>query len=480
MIFRTVRIVLSVLILISFLSGFVINYPLFKSISSSIASWQFFPSLVAVCKAGVMSIAFAIVLMVTLFFGRIYCSLICPLGTIQDVATFLSRKKRTYKAFPLLMRYAIPLVAIVLFVFGVSMLIGITEPYSIISRVFRLINGYSGHHLKSEHTLITIAALLILLLIIILSVFRGRFYCNTFCPTGAILSLFSYFPILGIRLNKDKCVSCGKCAKSCKAECIDIKNKRVENSRCISCFNCLGKCKFGAIKYSIIKRRTKFSSTDSQSYTDGRRSFIGLIVLGILTYPFSKLFRNKLSVSPIVPPGSQSLRLFTEECTACHLCVAQCPTNVLKPSLFEFGIGGMMQPRLDYNAGYCDYNCNICSLICPAKAIKPVSLTEKQNISIGLAAIDESICIPYAQGTSCAACDEMCPTGATHMIKYKDGLPAPIVDKDICIGCGACQKACPVLPSKAITVSSREIHTKIDPLKPTKSNSKNNISDFAF
>ena len=199
-----------------------------------------------------------------------------------------------------------------------------------------------------------------------------------------------------------------------------------------------------------------------------------------MTYPFSKLLHAKSTAKPIVPPGSDSIKHFTENCTACHLCVSQCPTKVLKPSLLEYGIAGIMQPRLDYNVSYCDYNCNKCSKICPTKAIKPVSLNEKQNISIGLASIDENICIPYAKGTACAACDEMCPTGATRMIKYKNGLPAPKVEKDICIGCGACENACPVVPKKAITVSSRAYHTKIDPLKSTKNNTKDDIKDFAF
>ncbi|OGV21124.1 MAG: hypothetical protein A2X47_05735 [Lentisphaerae bacterium GWF2_38_69] len=335
------------------------------------------------------------------------------------------------------------------------------------------------HEFKGEVLYTGIIALIILCAIIILSLLRGRYYCNSFCPTGAILSLFSWFPLFAVRMNKDKCVSCGKCLQSCKAECIDVKDKRIDSSRCVACFNCMDKCNFNAISYSIFKK-SKSSEENPKGRQTNRRSVISLIVLGILTYPFSRLLHSKTSALPIVPPGSDSIKHFTENCTACHLCVSQCPTKVLKPSLFEYGIAGLMQPRLDYNSGYCDYNCNICNKICPTKAIKPLSLSDKQNISIGLASIDESICIPYAKGTACAACDEMCPTGATHMIKYKNGLPAPKVDNDICIGCGACENACPVAPKKAIIVTSRAYHTKIDPLKSTKSNSKDNINDFAF
>lgn len=479
MLFRVLRIFLSGLFFVAFLSGFIVHFHLFESISFLIASWQFFPAVISITKSGFLVAALIVILILTILFGRIYCSTICPLGTAQDFFGVFSKKKRKFSSPSLLMRYAIPLISILFFVFGISVLIEITEPYSILSRSVIYVSGLSGYELKGDAFHIGIISLIIFCAIIVLSFFKGRYYCNSFCPTGAILSLFAYFPVFALRINKNKCVSCGKCVQFCKAECIDTKTKKIDNSRCVSCFNCIGKCNFKAIDFSLFTR-PKPSDITSKAIFESRRSIISLIVLGILLYPFSRFLHAKNSNLPIVPPGSGSIKHFTENCTSCHLCVSQCPTKVLKPSLFEYGIAGFMQPKLDYNSGYCDYNCNICNQICPAKAIKPVSLSEKQNVSIGLASIDERICIPYAKGTACAACDEMCPTGATHMITYKNGLPAPKVDKDICIGCGACEKACPVLPDKAIIVKSREIHTQIDPLKSVNKKSKDNIQDFAF
>ncbi len=481
---RNFRIIISGIILIGFLSGYFFNIEPYTFFTSLIAKVQFYPAFIPVYKKTVIGIVFILLILATIFLGRIYCSLLCPLGTLQDCLISISRKKRrSYIKASLLIRYTIPLLTILCSFFGITLLLELTEPYSIVSRLLSYITSLNITFFDKDSIILVSAIFISFIIVILLSVFRGRLYCNTICPTGAILSLLSYLPVFGIRINSKKCTSCRKCETICKAECIDIQNKKIDSSRCISCFNCIDVCKTKAIYYGLNKKKTctvNSKELKQKMINSNRRDFIALFGVGIITYPISRLHLASSSKIPVIPPGSLNLKHFTENCTSCHLCITQCPTKVLKPAIFEYGFSNFMKPYLNFKYGACDYNCNICTQICPAKAILPVTLSEKQRISIGLAYINKKLCIPYVNGTACAACDEMCPTGATSMIKLKNGLPAPVINEDLCIGCGACQKACPVTPVKAINVTARKIHKKIEYKPLIKQDTPKQDEDFAF
>ena len=482
---KTIRIILSAIIFIVFLSGYFFKIEPYTYLTALIAKLQFYPTFIPVYKKAVLGTVFIILVVLSIFLGRIYCSLLCPLGTLQDCfISLLGRKKRSYVTISLLIRYTIPVLTIVCSIFGISLFLELTEPYSIMSRLLNYITSNDIHKFDKNSLVLASAIFISFLIVILMSIFRGRLYCNTLCPTGAILSLFTYFPVFGISIDQKKCTSCGKCEYICKAECIDIQKKKIDTSRCISCFSCIDVCSSKAIYYGVNKKADCINNNKlknkKQKYNNARRDFIALFGLGILTYPVSRLLPAQSAKIPITPPGSLSIRHFTEHCTSCHLCMTQCPTKVLKPSMFEYGISNFMKPYLNFKYGACDYNCNICTQICPTKAIEPLTLKEKQKISIGLAHINIKLCIPYVKGTACAACDEMCPTGATHMIKLKNGLPAPVINQDLCIGCGACQKACPVSPIKAINVTARKIHTEIKYKPIIKQTTPKKDQDFAF
>jgi ferredoxin-type protein NapF len=360
------------------------------------------------------------------------------------------------------------------------------------------------------------------ILIIYLSVFKGRWYCNVICPVGTLLGIFSRFSFFRIRMDEMACTSCGLCAKECKAGCIDVKEKKVDFSRCVACFDCIGACPEHGIGYKIAffsrkgrKGRAKDAKniqTETQSlYTAtnpsrplrdlrvlcvkqpkpsdlSRRSFFRTTILGTTAVVASKSVfagtqkKQGISVYPVTPPGSVSIYHYTANCTACHLCVSVCPTKVLQPTFMEYGLSGMFQPKMDYHAEYCNFECVKCSEVCPTGAILPITKEHKSTLQIGTSNFIKNLCIVVTKNTACGACSEHCPTKAVEMVPYLGDLMIPRIDNKICVGCGACEYACPTKPDKAIYVESNTYHRKA--MKPTKKGSKNRVvkpaEDFPF
>jgi ferredoxin len=356
----------------------------------------------------------------------------------------------------------------------------------------------------------------ILGLIIWMSLKWGRLYCNTICPVGTLLGLISRISVFRIKMIQDRCTKCAKCAFACKSNCINIKDQKVDFSRCVGCFNCISVCPEDAIKYlAPLRKRSLIQQTD-----DIRRKFIisaGLLFLGLSGYrkstfamEFEPGFAEKLksrnqkagkpgfsredtsainqnrksvfsqevkadlpqevphnkvptTIEPekhytVTPPGSLGIEHFTGTCTACHLCISACPTQVLQPSIFEYGITGLMQPYMDYITNYCNFDCVICSEVCPTGAILSLTMEAKKTLQIGKVNLILENCVVKTDNTSCGSCSEHCPTQAVHMIPYKGELTIPEIRPEICVGCGACEHACPVRPFRAIYVDGNYIH----------------------
>ena len=170
---------------------------------------------------------------------------------------------------------------------------------------------------------------------------------------------------------------------------------------------------------------------------------------------------------PISPPGSLGHEHLGQHCTACHLCISKCPSRVLKPALLEYGLSGMMQPMMYFDKGFCNYDCTVCSDVCPNGAILPLSVEEKHRTQVGRVVFVEDFCIVHTDGTSCGACSEHCPTQAVSMIPYRDGLTIPHTNPQICVGCGGCEYVCPATPHKAIYVEGEAVHQEALPFEDT-------------
>lgn len=461
-------------------------------VAQALTSLQFVPSILKIIMVGgtAAGLGLVIIVVMTLFLGRVYCSTICPLGVLQDILIRISRNFDRRKRFkfsrpPRWLHYSVLVISVVLVLFGSSMIIGdLLEPFS---NFGRMVNAYAlpvlilANNAASDIMarfgiyflyniplhLEGIGALLLGLLFFVtiayLTVSDGRMFCNTFCPAGAILGLLSRVSLFKLVILEDACNDCGACDKVCKAECINSGTKQIDFDACVGCFNCLRSCPRDAIKYE--RRKIPDLRPAEVDFDPKRREFVRNVTIPTATLLLAPGLVQGGSVlaggtKPITPPGSLSIRHFTGICTACHLCVTSCPTGVLQPSFMEFGLSGMAQPKMDYTLNYCNYDCVICGEVCPTGAIAPLDVASKKLVQIGKSAFRKEDCVVVSKKKECAACSEHCPTKAVHTVPYENGLLLPEVDDELCIGCGACEHACPVLPRKAITVTANAVHLK--------------------
>ncbi|MBK7978646.1 MAG: 4Fe-4S binding protein [Ignavibacteriae bacterium] len=319
-----------------------------------------------------------------------------------------------------------------------------------------------------------------------------EYYQIPVCPIGTFLGILSKFSIYKIAVIEQNCISCGDCETVCKANCIESESQKVDFTRCVGCFNCFDVCPSIGISY-VPRYSLKSKKINKLSRNSSRRNFlinIGIFIFGsnlilkaqkkIEVYKDSKI--PVIRKTPISPPGSISVENFIDKCTACSLCVASCPTQVLQPSFLEYGLLGIFQPRMDYLKSYCNYDCVICSEVCPTGAIIPQNLEKKQLIQLGKAKFVKENCVVYSQKTDCGACAEHCPTKAVEMIFDKTvKLKAPFLKEEICIGCGACEHACPTKPYKSIYVEGNSIHQTAQKPKTEKINEKIDLKEeFPF
>ncbi len=452
---------------------------------------QFLPSFLKFFNLPTLAATgFIVVLLVTLLFGRVYCSFVCPLGLLQDVVSWLARKvnkKNVQRSGPRhdIIRFSILAVSVLSLIAGSTLLVNVLDPFSSAGRILtHLVRPfvYMGNNLLagiSERLNLywvnpvdlppqSIPAILLgvgtLGVVGWLAYTRGRFYCNVLCPVGALLGLLSRFAVLKVAIDNGDCTSCGLCEKACKGGCIDRKKRTVDFDRCVGCFNCFDVCPRDDMFFASPWRKQIEPVPSDQ----GRRSFLrrssASMAFFLVMDGGKKVVPTKLttvrtgSPLPVAPPGARTLDHFTSTCTACHLCVSACIANVLQPSLFEYGVGGVFQPRMDFHSGYCNYDCTACGDVCPSGALFPLAKEQKKLTQLGIAKFVKDNCIVNTEHTDCGACSEHCPTKAVTMVKFMEKLVIPEVREEFCIGCGACEHACPTKPFKAIYVNANRVH----------------------
>jgi ferredoxin len=432
------------------------------------------------------------IVLLTLTFGRIYCSTLCPLGTLQDLIGRLNRTRNSRRRFKYrtpnsLLHVGLLLLVTVLGLGGSVLLLNLLEPFSIFGRTMTILvrplaavanNGiailigtfaeYSvdAYPARLPDPLVLILPLLFLAALAFMSYRSGRLFCNTLCPVGALLGLVSRFSIFRIVFDRSACLECGLCEKVCKSECIDSRGMRVDFSACVGCFNCMEVCPTAGVKFARGSERP--GSIEGAPVSRRRRRMLkgaASSVAAVAMIP-SDTVRTAIgmpsgrsrSLLPVTPPGSLGIEHLTASCTACHLCVSACPTQVLVPSFMEYGLDGILQPRLEYAAGACTYECVLCSQVCPNGAILPLTAEVKKLVQVGKARFIKDECIVVTKKTNCGACAEHCPTKAVRMVKYEGKLVIPELNNDLCVGCGACEHPCPTTPEKAIYVESNPVH----------------------
>ena len=480
---------------------FVLITLLFLDFTGAIHAWfgwmakiQFLPAVLALN----FGVVIALVLL-TLLMGRIYCSVICPLGVLQDIFGWLGKKVKknryTYSKPMSILRYVMLGVLVVALVAGFTSIGALIAPYSAFGRIATTFlapvyqwgnnllaswaesaNSYAFYSVdiwwKGGATFVV--ALVTLTTLFVLAFKNGRTYCNTICPVGTVLGFLSRYSYLKPVIDTTKCNGCGLCARNCKASCIDSKNHAIDYSRCVVCLDCIDKCRQGAIKY-VPRSKAVQSAPSGASADKGRRAFITAtaVVAGASVAKAQKLKMDggyaviedkKIPnrETPLTPPGSLSARNLAHHCTACQLCISACPNQVLRPSS---DLSNFMQPVTSFERGYCRPECVKCSEVCPTGAIKPITKEEKTAIQIGHAVWIADNCVVNRDNQKCDNCFRHCPTGAIQMVAKnpddKKSPKIPVINTERCIGCGACENLCPSRPFSAIYVEGHEVHREI-------------------
>ncbi|MDD4857261.1 MAG: 4Fe-4S binding protein [Candidatus Krumholzibacteria bacterium] len=437
----------------------------------------------------------------TIFLGRFFCGWVCPLGTIHTALGALRMRGlkpnhpegRYPKLRPL--KYYILVFIIVAALFGWNAA-GYLDPISLairslaigynpaINKIARsvldagvalhvpvlspamdaLYTKMTGTVLAFEQPVFrqTLFIGLIFTAILALNALAPRFWCRYLCPLGALLGLIGRKQCAArVENDKDKCISCGKCVVSCQGDATPFPPGEWAGAECLVCYNCREVCPADAISIRATTRKTGDGNVDL-----GRRRLLASGVAALLIAPALGTVVQRKRTSPLLirPPGALPEQEFLSRCVKCGECMKVCLTNGLHPTLAEAGFEGLWTPILVPRLGYCEYNCNLCSQVCPTGAIRPVSVAEKQKIHIGLAFVDKNRCLPYAFGRNCIVCEEHCPTpekAITFVEERAIGengesimLKKPVVNPDLCIGCGICETKCPVVDRPAIYVTA--------------------------
>jgi polyferredoxin len=296
---KIIRVIIAVLFLVLIASLFL-DFREFIPVvwADRILFLQFVPSVIRfITIPALAATGFIIILILTALFGRVYCSAICPLGILQDVFSWLSKKTGLIKRYKFkkalnYLRYPILGLTIVFLLFGSLFVLNLLDPYSSFGRIFSDVirpgliaanNGLAGllerfdvyflyrHNLELITWRTVLIPVITFALVIGLSLYYGRLYCNTVCPVGTVLGLLSRVSLFQIKMDASTCTKCGKCSFACKSNCIHVKTLEVDQSRCVACYNCISVCPENSIRYERSSLIAKQQVTTDTS----KRNFIG-------------------------------------------------------------------------------------------------------------------------------------------------------------------------------------------------------------
>lgn len=435
-----------------------------------LAKVQFLPAVLALNL-----VIIAVLLVLTLIFGRIYCSVICPLGVFQDCVSNLSSRRKGKKArFKYSkeikwLRYGALVLFVVALVAGLNSLVALLAPYSAYGRMVQsllaplwqwgnnLLAWFAERQdsyafvtkevwLKSLPTLVVAAVTFVIL--VVLAWRNGRTYCNTICPVGTTLSFFSRFAMFRPMIDKSKCKSCHACERKCKAACIDVDNHRIDYSRCVDCFDCIDSCRLGALKYrfawgrqtepgssatSTVGELCRTTVTDTAKVQNpeasGRRAFIagGAAVIG----------GSLLSQLPL--SAEEEIKDKKRDGGFADVVPKKAPAR--KTPITPFGSESVERFYQHCTA------CQLCVTVCPNNVLRPSSRLE--HLMQPEMSYEKGYCRP-----ECVKCSVVCPAGAILKITPEEKTARKVgtasVDYDLCVvnrdevHCGNCARHCPV------------------------------------
>ena len=359
----------------------------------------------------------------TLVLGRFFCEAICPLGIVQSFVNWICHPKthvrRVCTRLPetkvqQIVRWSIAAVCVVLAAGGCMGVATMIVPISVFGKAVAL--WWPG--------LVVFAVVVVLA-----AIGDGRWWCNWICPFGTAFNLIAKVTLCKNKVGKG-CQHCRKCFKNGEAESLPLQNKDAPSS--------------------------------SPLETTRRETLKGVAVLAVAEklsdggYAEVSLPGVPERGTPVLPPGAGDRETFYRKCVSCQLCIANCPGKCLVQStdLSTFG-----QPVMDFRRGYCLDTCVRCGEICPELALRKLQAVQRPNVHVGEAVWTKDRCIRTTEGDQCTACVRKCPVRAIHLVQ---GIP--VVDRQKCIGCGACEHVCPARPLPAIYVKGYERQRVVTPI----------------
>ena len=355
----------------------------------------------------------------TLLLGRFFCEAICPLGIVQSLVNWIFHPKthvrRVCTRLPVtrtqrIVRWSVVACWVALAACGAMGLATMIVPISIFGKAVVLWGP---------------GVAVFALVIVLAAIGDGRIWCNWICPFGTIYALVAKVTPCKNRIGK----GCGNCRKCFGKD--EVEKKGGGGQR----------CETGLTRRETLKGVAVLAVADK--LTDG--GFADVSLPGVPDRG-----------APVLPPGAGDRATFFMKCASCQLCIANCPGKCLVQStdLRTFG-----QPVMDFRRGYCLSACVKCGEICPELAIRKLQVVQRPNVHMGEAVWKKDLCIRTTNGDPCTACVRKCPVQAIHLVQ---GFP--VVDRQTCIGCGACEHVCPARPRPAIYVKGYEVQRMVNPI----------------
>jgi polyferredoxin len=453
------------------------------------------------------------ILLPTLFLGRFFCGWICPMGTLQHyVGSLPSEAKRGKKRIESNRfkkwqntKYVALIAGLVAAFFG-SAAIGWLDPFSLLVRSFGLsilpafnyavrsvlapfehshiaavkntagvlhsILQYTVLDFRQPHFAQGLALGVLFFAILAVSLRVTRFWCRAICPLGALLGLVSRWSILGLHKDALKCSNCNICELHCQGGDDPVGGAAWHKPECLMCMNCIGVCPDNSLQFTFFRKEKEVVAPDLD-----RRKTLTSLAAGAALVPLMRAntgLGKGRHANLIRPPGSLDETEFLSRCIRCGECMKVCPNTALHPTLEEAGLEGLWTPTLVPKIGYCEPSCVLCSEVCPTGAIWQITPKEKgwvvgvgqtnPPVRLGLASYDRGRCLPWAMATDCIVCEEWCPVSPKAIYVQEaqvvdsagnvKTLKQPRVDPSRCVGCGACEYACPLQDRPAVAVTS--------------------------
>lgn len=212
-----------------------------------------FQAVVGSSKFGFSYYITGFLILLGVLLGRFICGFLCPFGWLQELLHKIpSKKLSTKKLKPLTyLKYIILLLAVVLLPALAVNDVGMGDPFfckyicpqGVLEGAIPLSLVNEG--IRAALGTLFVQKLFILLAVVALSILFYRPFCKWICPLGAFYALLNKISLLEIKMDEQKCVSCGKCAASCKMD-VDVR-KTPNHAECIRCGKCITACPADAL-----------------------------------------------------------------------------------------------------------------------------------------------------------------------------------------------------------------------------------------